>query len=74
MNYCVVKNTVIIINSNNPDEVMLEDAINSSFTSDEVEIISQEEYQNRVNNAPKGIQEPIIEDRLTCVEEILMSL
>lgn len=54
MKYCVIKNTVRLIDgSDNPEEVMYKNALNSGFKAEEVEIITEEEFQLRVDNTPK---------------------
>lgn len=64
MNFCVVKNTTKIIDgSNNSIEIMLQNAQNAGFSEGEIEILSEEEYQARVELEPKPIQEPTLEEK-----------
>ena len=53
MRYCVIKNTIIIIDgSKNPIEIILQNAENAGFTESEVEILTEEEYQIRLEGQP----------------------
>ncbi len=64
MKYCVIKNTTTIIDgSENPLEIMLQNAQNAGFTENEVEILTEEEYQARVESEPKPVQEPTLEEK-----------
>ncbi|WP_069999453.1 hypothetical protein [Cellulosilyticum sp. I15G10I2] len=48
MKYCVLKNTTTVIDgSQNPDEILIQNAINSGFLESEIEILTQEEYLTR---------------------------
>lgn len=48
MKYCVIKDTIKVIDgSENPIEIMLQNAQNAGFTEIEVEILTEEEYQAR---------------------------
>lgn len=48
MNYCVIKNTTIIVDgSENPLGIMLENGKNAGFQESEVEILTEEEYNIR---------------------------
>lgn len=63
MKYGVIKDTTKIIDgSENPLEIMLENAQNAGFAENEVEILSEEEYQTRLELEPKPPQEPTTED------------
>ena len=71
MKYCVVKDTTKTIDgSENPIEIMLQNAQNAGFTENEVEILTEEEYLARLENEPKPIQEPTMEERLTALETL----
>lgn len=77
MKYCVVKNTVKIIDgSRNPIETMLQNAQNAGFTENEVEILTEEEYQARVDLEPKLIQKPtkqeLLEERINELELFIL--
>lgn len=66
MKYCVIKNTTKVIDgSNNPAEIMLRNAQNAGFTESEVEILTEEEYQARVELEPEPIREPTETEILT---------
>lgn len=59
MKYCVIKNTTKVIDgSENPLEIMLQNAINAGFAETEVEILTEEEYLARVELDPRPIAEP----------------
>lgn len=61
MNYCVIKNTTTIIDGSlNNKEIMFKNAVNAKFTEDEVEILTEEEYQKRKELEPKPIIEPTL--------------
>lgn len=63
MKYCVIKDTTKVIDgSENPIEIMLQNAQNAGFTETEIEILTEEEYQARKDLEPIPIQEPSIED------------
>ena len=57
MKYCVIKNTVTVIDgSENLAEVMIQNANSASFTKNGVEILTEEEYQLRLLNTPQPPQ------------------
>lgn len=71
MKYCVVKNTVKIIDgSNNQLEIMLQNAQNAGFAENEVEILTEEEYQARKELEPEHPKEPSLEERLSALETL----
>ena len=75
MKYCVIKDTTIAIDgSENPVEIMLENAISAGFTENEVEILTEEEYLTRLENEPKPPQPPTTEERLEMAEETILFL
>ena len=75
MKYCVVKNTTKLIDgSENPIEIMLQNAINAGFAEAEVEILTEEEYQTRLKNEPKPLPLPTAEERLETLEMVLLEL
>jgi len=48
MRYCVVKNTTIVIDgSGNHNDIMYKNAQSSGFAKDQVEILTQEQYETR---------------------------
>ncbi|MBP2027390.1 hypothetical protein J2Z35_001184 [Acetoanaerobium pronyense] len=66
MRYCVVKNTTKVIDgSENSIEIMLQNAQNAGFAETEVEILTEEEYQERLANEPKPPPQPTSEQQLT---------
>ena len=53
MKYCVIKNTTTIIDgSENPQQTMIQNAINSGFTELEVEFLTEDEYKRRLDLEP----------------------
>lgn len=74
MKYCVVKNTLIVIDgSENLEEVMYENALSAGFTEDKVEILTEEEYQLRVSERSEQIILSI-EERLEALETLMMGV
>lgn len=75
MKYCVIKNTTKVIDgSENPIEIMLQNAENAGFTEAEVEILTEEEYEARKALEPTPPQEPTAEERLTALEEVMLMI
>lgn len=75
MNYCLIKNTTIIIDgSTNPKEIMLANAKNSGYNETEVEILSEVEFLDRKNSEEKPTELPIFEQRLETTENTLLNL
>ena len=71
MKYCVVKDTIKVIDgSDNPLEIMLQNAHNAGFRENEVEILTEEEYQARKKLEPKPTELPSLEERLQALEQI----
>ena len=70
MKYCVIKNTIKVIDgSENPLKIMLENAQNAGFVESEVEILTEEEYQIRVELEPKPIPQMTESERITLLEQ-----
>lgn len=69
MRYCVIKDTTTIIDgSDNPDDVMVQNAINAGFP--EYEILTEVEYQARFQNTnTSGL--PTLEDRVKMLEDAM---
>lgn len=75
MNYCVIKDTTKIIDgSDNPLELMLQNAQNAGFTADKVEILTQEQYDARKALEPQPTPQPTLEDYVLELEFRLMML
>jgi hypothetical protein len=75
MRYCVIKNTTTIIDgSENPIEIMLQNAQNAGFSENEVEILTEEEYLQRVEAEPKPIQPPTDKERIEALEAALLEV
>lgn len=70
MKYCVVKDTVIIIDgSENPEEIMLQNAINAGYAEEEIEILTEEEYQARKDAEPVEPPAETPEEKTARLEE-----
>lgn len=75
MKYCVIKNTTTVIDgSDNPFDVMIQNAINAGFSESEVEILTEGEYQARVDAEPKPPQPPSVDERLEAAELAIINL
>lgn len=75
MKYCVIKNTTKIIDgSENLQEVMLQNAENAGFTAEEIEILTEEEFEVRKALEPTPPQKPTAEERLTVLEEVMLMI
>ena len=72
---CVIKNTIKIIDgSENPIEIMLENALNSGFAENEVEILTEEEYLARKALEPKPIELPSESERIDMLEYMILMM
>ena len=66
MKFCVVKDTTTIVDgSENPDDMMMQNAVNAGFTLGQVEIITETEYKAREIITPKP---PSLEERVMALE------
>ena len=75
MKYCVVKDTIKVIDgSDNPLEIMLQNALNAGFTESEVEILTEEEYQARRESEPVEPSKPTVSKRLEALEQAMLEL
>lgn len=75
MMYCVIKDTTKVIDgSENPIEIMLQNAQNAGFSEAEVEILTEEEYKQRLENEPKPVQPPTTEERLEALELAMLDI
>lgn len=75
MKYCVIKNTTKIIDgSENPQDVMLQNALNAGFTAEEVEVLTEEEFEARKALEPLPPHEPTAEERLQSLEDAMLFL
>lgn len=69
MKYCVVKNTTAVIDgSDNPIEIMLQNAKNAGFEESEIEILTEEEYRARKALEPIKPKQPTLEDYLLDID------
>jgi hypothetical protein len=75
--YCVVRGTTKVINSNEPEEIMLQNAQNAGLSADEVEILTEEEYRVRKEAEPRPPQPKTkieeLEERIKALENELAS-
>ena len=75
MRYCVNRGTTTVIDgSENPVDVMLQNALNAGFSTSEVEILTEEEYQARVNAEPKPLRPPTDKERLDDLEAAMAAI
>ncbi len=75
MNYCVVKESIKVIDgSENSHEIMLQNATNAGFTDAEVEILTDEEYQARKALEPMPPQPPSEAERLEALEQAMLEM
>jgi hypothetical protein len=75
MKYCVIKNTTKVIDgSNNPDSIMLQNAVNAGFTEAEVEILTEAEYEAREALEPVPSQPPTAEERIEALELAMLEV
>ena len=75
MKYCVVKNTTKVIDgSNNPDSIMLQNAVNAGFTEAEVEILTEAEYEARKALEPQPPQPPTDKERIEALELAMLEI
>lgn len=73
MKYCVIKNTITVIDgSDNSDEIMRENALSAGIA--EFEILIEEEFKARVESLPPVPQPPtelkVLQDEVAIVEEV----
>ena len=75
MRYCVIKNTTKVIDgSENPVEIMLQNAQYAGFAETEVEILTEEEYLARKELEPKPPQLPTDKERIEALESALLEV
>jgi hypothetical protein len=75
INYCVIKDTTTIIDgSGNSTEVMLRNAQKVGLTEAEVEILTAEEYQQRLASIPQPTQPPTDKERIESLEAAMLAL
>ena len=72
MRYCVIKNTTTTLDgSSNTNDVMLQNALNCGYSAEQVEILTQEQYDERKALEPQPIKEPSDKERITELEQII---
>lgn len=77
--YCVVKKTTTVIDGSlNSDEVMLQNAINAGFTAEQVEILTQKQFNERkaLEPVPKPMptQVDLLQQQLATQQAIIDEL
>jgi len=84
MKYCVIKDvrggltTGVITQGENADS-LIEQALKTEYegcflTEDDVVILTEEEYQLRLENQPKPLQPPTTDERLEATEAAILVL
>ena len=72
MKYCVIKDASKVIDgSDNPIEIMLQNAQNAGFAEMEVEILTEEKYKARVELEPIPEQPLTDKERIAQLEQII---
>lgn len=75
MKYCVIKNTTKVIDgSENPLEIMMQNAKNAGYTEKEIDILTEEEYIARVEAGPNPAEPPTAEERIQAAEAAILAL
>ena len=79
MKYCVIKDTIRTITQGEDEESLKNQALGNMlddkyFTLEDVEILTEEEYQERVELKPKPTVLPSVEERMSAIEEVMMML
>lgn len=75
MNFCVIKNTTKVIDgSNNQVDIMLQNALNAGFLENDVEILTETEFETRKELEPKPTQPPSDMERIEALEGTLLML
>lgn len=75
MKYCVIKDTIKVIDgSDNPLEIMLQNALNAGFSESGVETLSEAEYQARLGAEPKPLPQPTDKERIEALESALLEV
>lgn len=73
MEYCVLKNTATIIDgSENPRDIMIQNAKNLGFSENDIEILTEEEYTSRKASEPVVPQLPSIDERIDMLENMIL--
>ena len=73
MKYCVVSDTVKVIDgSENSEEIMAQNAQNAGIT--DFEILTEEEYQTRKASEPVPQQEPTAGERIEALEAAMLEV
>ena len=73
MKYCVVSDTVKVIDgSENSEEIMAQNAQNAGIT--DFEILTEEEYQARKASEPISPQEPSTQERIEALELAMLEV
>ena len=72
MKYCVIKDTTKVIDgSDNPMEIMLQNAQSAGFVEADIEILTAEEYEVKKALEPIPPHPPSPEEKITQLEQSL---
>lgn len=75
MKYCVIKNTTTVIDgSDNPKEIMVQNALSAGFTELQVEILTETDYLARKALEPTQTPQPTDAERLASAEKAIAIL
>ncbi|WP_068986187.1 hypothetical protein [Lysinibacillus xylanilyticus] len=75
MRYCVVKDTTKVIDGSlNVDNVMLKNAINAGFTFEQIEILTQMQFDERLKLEPPPVTVPSEKERIVEIEKVINDL
>ena len=72
--YCVVKDSIDVIDSGQSNNIMLQNAINTDFKESEIEILTEEQFQARLELEPKPIELPSESERIEMLENMLLMI
>lgn len=79
MKYCVIKSTTRVITKGHDANSLHHQALNTKLddiflTANDFEILTEEEYQERLDSEPKPIPIPTSEERIKELEEMVLFL
>ncbi len=72
MRYCVIKDTMQVIDQSDNIETMTQNAQNAGIT--DFEILAEDEYKTRIEAEPKPSQPPTTDERLEATEAAILAL
>jgi hypothetical protein len=75
MKYCVILGTITVIDgSDNSNELMVENASSAGYTENQIEILTAEQYKQRVDSVPGPALPPTDSERITALEDAITAL